>query len=245
MTKSAAERRTAEGPAVAVARLEGGYGESPVLRGVSLEVGRGEIFAILGKNGMGKTTLLKTAMGLLPARTGRVEFLGEDVTGWPAYRITRLGVSYVPQEKSIFQDLSVEENLRLALRDRSSFAERLETVAAAFPILQSRHRQRAGTLSGGEQKMLLIGRALLTQPRLILVDEISEGLQPAMVTRLQEVLAHERRAHGLTVVLVEQNVGFALELADRYAVLKVGTVVESGRTADVGARGRVEQHLVL
>lgn len=245
MTKSAAERRTAEGPAVAVARLEGGYGESPVLRGVSLEVGRGEIFAILGKNGMGKTTLLKTAMGLLPARTGRVEFLGEDVTGWPAYRITRLGVSYVPQEKSIFQDLSVEENLRLAVRDRSSFAERLERVAAAFPILKSRHRQRAGTLSGGEQKMLLIGRALLTQPRLILIDEISEGLQPAMVTRLQEVLAHERRAHGLTVVLVEQNVGFALGLADRYAVLKIGTVVESGRTADAGARGRVEQHLVL
>jgi urea transport system ATP-binding protein len=245
MTTPAAERRTSERPAVAIARLEGGYGESPVLRGVSLEVGRGEIFAILGKNGMGKTTLLKTAMGLLPARTGQVEFLGKDVTGWPAYRITRLGVSYVPQEKSIFQDLSVEENLRLAVRDRSSFAERVERVAAAFPILKSRHRQRAGTLSGGEQKMLLIGRALLTQPRLILIDEISEGLQPAMVTRLQEVLAHERRAHGRTVVLVEQNVGFALGLADRYAVLKIGTVVESGRTADAGVRGRVEQHLVM
>lgn len=234
-----------ERPAVAIAGLEGGYGESPVLHDVSLDVHAGEIFAILGKNGMGKTTLLKTVMGLLPARTGRVKFLGEDVTGWPAYRITRLGVSYVPQEKSIFQDLSVEENLRLALRDMSSFAERLEQVAQWFPILKSRHRQRAGTLSGGEQKMLLVGRALLTRPRLILVDEISEGLQPAMVTRLQEVLAHERRAHGVTVVLVEQNVGFALALADRYAVLKTGTVVESGRAGTAGARERVEQHLVL
>jgi branched-chain amino acid transport system ATP-binding protein len=234
-----------ERPAVAVAGLEGGYGESPVLHDVSLDVDAGEIFAILGKNGMGKTTLLKTVMGLLPARTGRVQFLGEDVSGWPPYRITRLGVSYVPQDKSIFQDLSVEENLRLALRDLSRFAERLELIAEWFPILKSRQRQRAGTLSGGEQKMLLIGRALLTRPRLILVDEISEGLQPAMVTRLSEVLAHERRAHGVTVVLVEQNVGFALALADRYAVLKMGTVVETGRAGSAGARERVEQHLVL
>ena len=240
MTAPASERA-----AVAIAGLEGGYGESPVLHDVSLEVREGEIFAILGKNGMGKTTLLKTVMGLLPARTGRVEFLGEDVSGWPAYRITRLGVSYVPQEKSIFQDLSVEENLRLSLRDVSRFPERLEVVAEWFPILKSRHRQRAGTLSGGEQKMLLIGRALLTRPRLILVDEISEGLQPAMVTRLQEVLAQERRAHGVTIVLVEQNVGFALALADRYAVLKMGAVVESGRAGSAGARERVEQHLVL
>ena len=231
--------------ALSVADLQGGYGESSVLHGISLEVQRGEIFAILGKNGMGKTTLLKTIMGLLPARRGRVALLGEDVSGWPAYRITRLGVSYVPQEKSIFQDLSVEENLRLALRELSTYGERLDTVAQSFPILKSRPRQRAGTLSGGEQKMLLIGRALLTRPRLVLVDEISEGLQPAMITRLQEVLTGERRAHGVTVVLVEQNVRFALAVADRYAVLKVGTVVESGRTADAGAQERVERHLTL
>lgn len=239
MIASASEPR-----ALAVEGLEGGYGESPVLRGVSLDVRQGEIFAILGKNGMGKTTLLKTMMGLLPARNGRVEVFGEDVSRWPPYRITRLGISYVPQEKSIFQDLSVEENLRLALRELSEFAERLDTVAQWFPILKVRQRQRAGTLSGGEQKMLLIGRALLTRPRLVLFDEISEGLQPAMVTRLQEILAEERRARGLTIVLVEQNVGFALALADRYAVLKVGTVVET-RTADAGARESVERHLVL
>lgn len=230
---------------IALEALEGGYGETRVLHEVSLDVPQGQIFAILGKNGMGKTTLLKTVMGLLPARGGRVRVLGEEVTGWLPYRITRLGVSYVPQEKSIFQDLTVEENLRLALRERDGFEARLEAVARWFPVLASRRGQRAGTLSGGEQKMLLIGRALLTRPRLLLVDEITEGLQPAMITRLTEVLAEERRAHGLTVVLVEQNVAFALSLADRYAVLKVGTVVESGRAADPGARETVERHLVI
>jgi branched-chain amino acid transport system ATP-binding protein len=234
-----------ERPALAVEGLEGGYGESPVLHGVSLDVHPAEIFAILGKNGMGKTTLLKTIMGLLPAGGGRVELLGSDVSGWPPYRITRLGVSYVPQEKSIFQDLSVEENLRLALREPADFKARLEPVARWFPVLEARRRQRAGTLSGGEQKMLLIGRALLTRPRLLLVDEISEGLQPAMITRLQDVLAYERRCNGTTIVLVEQNVGFALALAHRYAVLKVGTLVETGRAADAGARENVERHLVI
>ena len=228
-----------------VESLEGGYGESAVLHGVTLDVRPAEIFAILGKNGMGKTTLLKTLIGLLPARAGRVALLGNDVSRWPPYRITRLGVSYVPQEKSIFQDLSVEENLRLALRDVSEFPERVDRVARWFPILLQRQRQRAGTLSGGEQKMLLIGRALLTRPRLMLIDEISEGLQPAMITRLQEVLAEERRTHGVTIVLVEQNVGFALALADRYAVLKVGTIVETGSAVDRGARERVERHLSL
>ena len=237
--------QTLERPALAVEGLEGGYAGSVVLHGVTLDVRPAEIFAILGKNGMGKTTLLKTMMGLLPARRGRVEVLGAEVSRWAPYRITRLGVSYVPQEKSIFQDLSVEENLRLALRELSDFAERLDAVARWFPILKSRGRQRAGTLSGGEQKMLLIGRALLTRPRVVLVDEISEGLQPAMVTRLREVLMEERRATGLAIVLVEQNVDFALALADRYAVLKVGTVVETGRTADAGARERIERHLVL
>jgi ABC-type branched-subunit amino acid transport system ATPase component len=231
--------------ALAVETLEGGYGGTPVLRGVTFDVREGEIFAVLGKNGMGKTTLLKTLIGLLPPRAGRVSVLGADVARWPPYRITRLGVSYVPQEKSIFQDLSVEENLRLALRDRSQFAGRLEAAARWFPILRERPRQRAGTLSGGEQKMLLIGRALLTRPRLVLIDEISEGLQPAMIARLQEVLESERRAHGVTVVLVEQNVTFALAVADRYAVLKVGEIVETGRADEAGARERVERHLVL
>jgi ABC-type branched-subunit amino acid transport system ATPase component len=237
--------RAGDGRGLAVEGLEGGYGESPVLRGVTFQIGPGEVFAVLGKNGMGKTTLLKTIMGLLPARHGHVEVLGEDVTRWPPYRITRLGVSYVPQEKSMFQDLSVEENLRLALRDPSEFHDRLEAVGQWFPFLMARRRQRAGTLSGGEQKMLLIARALLTRPRLVLIDEITEGLQPAVVTRLQEILAQERRARGTSIVLVEQNVAFALVLADQYAVLKLGAIVENGRSSDVGARESIERHLVI
>jgi ABC-type branched-subunit amino acid transport system ATPase component len=231
--------------ALATRQLEGGYGQSPVLHGISLEVRPAEIFAILGKNGMGKTTLLKTVMGLLPARRGQVEILGQDVTGWPPYRITRMGVSYVPQDKSIFQDLSVEENLRLALRPPSDYEARLETITRWFPFLAERQGQRAGTLSGGEQKMLLIGRALLTRPRVVLVDEISEGLQPAVITRLQGILAEQCRSQGIAIVLVEQNVGFALAIADRYAVLKVGAVVETGRAGDEGARECIERHLVI
>lgn len=232
-------------PALRVRGLRGGYGESDVLRGISLSVEPGTIYAILGKNGMGKTTLLKTVMGFLPPRSGRVEVLGHDVTGWPTYRLVRRGVSYVPQEKSIFQDLSVGDNLRLALPSSSDFHARLGEVAERFPVLMERLRQRAGTLSGGEQKMLLIARALLARPRLLLIDEISEGLQPLMVARVREILAEERRQTGLTVVLVEQNVGFALGLADHYAVLKLGTIVETGRVSDAGAREAVEQHLAI
>ena len=231
--------------ALAVGSLEGGYGGSPVLHGVTFHIGPGEIFGVLGKNGMGKTTLLKTIMGLLPPRRGQVELLGENVTGWPPYQITRLGVSYIPQEKSIFQDLSVDENLRLALREPWSFDERLIAVAGWFPFLTARRQQRAGTLSGGEQKMLLMARALLTRPRLVLVDEITEGLQPAVITRLQDILAEERRARATTIVLVEQNVSFALALADRYAVLKVGTIVESGNSSDPEARKTIERHLAI
>jgi ABC-type branched-subunit amino acid transport system ATPase component len=230
---------------LAVGSLEGGYGSSPVLQGVNFHIEPGEIFGILGKNGMGKTTLLKTIMGLLPVRCGQVEMLGENVTGWPAYRITRLGVGYVPQEKSIFQDLSVDENLRLALRESSSFEERLVAVAGWFPFLGERRQQRAGTLSGGEQKMLLIARALLTRPRLVLIDEITEGLQPAVIARFQEILAEEQRARGTSILLVEQNVAFALALADRYAVLKLGTIVETGYSSDAGARETIERHLVI
>lgn len=245
LATSTAAGPTTGWPAVGVEAIRAGYGESYVLHGVTLEIQAAEIFAILGKNGMGKTTLLKTMMGFLAARGGRVELLGADVTGWPPYRITRHGVSYVPQEKAIFQDLSVEENLRLAMAGRSDFGDRLEAAARWFPFMKERLRQRAGTLSGGEQKMLLIARALMTKPRLLLVDEISEGLQPAVIARLQEILAEERRRANLTIVLVEQNVGFALTLADRYAVLKLGTIVETGHAADAEARENVERHLIL
>jgi branched-chain amino acid transport system ATP-binding protein len=233
------------GPALRLRGLRSGYGESDVLRGVSLSVNPGMIYTILGKNGMGKTTLLKTAMGFLPPRSGRVELLGHDVTGWQTYQMVRHGVSYVPQEKSIFQDLSVEDNLRLALPNLSDFRARFDAFSENFPVLRERLRQRAGTLSGGEQRMLLIARALLARPRLLLIDEIREGLQPLILARLREILAEERERTGLTIVLVEQNIDFALELADHYAVLKLGTIVEVGRVSEAGTREMVEQHLVI
>lgn len=244
---AAASGGAAEGhrPAIGVEALRAGYGDSYVLHGVDLAVRPREIFAILGKNGMGKTTLLRTIMGFVPVRSGRVELLGSDVNGWRPYRITRHGVGYIPQEKAIFQDLSVEENLRLALPRPRDFPERLEAAGQWFPFVRERLRQRAGTLSGGEQKMLLIARAMMARPRLLLVDEISEGLQPAVITKLQEILAGERQREGLTIVLVEQNLNFALALADRYAVLKLGVIEETGSTGDAAVREQVERHLVI
>lgn len=232
-------------PAIAVEALRAGYGNSYVLHGVTLAVRQAEIFSILGKNGMGKTTLLRTIMGFIPARSGRIELLGCDVNGWRPHRITRHGVSYIPQEQAIFQDLSVEENLRLALASPGDFRDRLDAASQWFPFLTERLRQRAGTLSGGEQKMLLIARALMARPRLLVVDEISEGLQPAVIAKLQEILAGERQREGMTIVLVEQNVTFALALADRYAVLKLGVIEETGSTGDASVREHVERHLVI
>lgn len=233
---------TGQQVAVRVESLHAGYGESYVLHNVTFRVRPGEIFAILGKNGMGKSTLLKAMMGFLSRREGHIELLGFDVTRWLPYQITRHGVGYVPQERAIFQDLLVEENLRLAVVGRPRWKERLDVVARWFPAVALRRRQRAGTLSGGEQKMLLMARALLAEPRLLLVDEISEGLQPAIIDRLREILAEERQRADLTIILVEQNVRFALGLADRYAVLKSGRIVDSGE-ASPEARTRVERHL--
>lgn len=220
-----------------------GYGEAVVLRGVSLTVGAGSVLAVLGKNGMGKTTLLKTVMGFLPAREGRIRVLGEDVTGIRPYRLSGRAVSYSPQDQAIFGELTVEENLRLGLRQRRLFAARLERVAAFFPVLAQRRSQRAGTLSGGEQKMLIIARALMANPALMLVDEITEGLQPSVIARLATVLRAQRDA-GTAVLLIEQNIGFALAVADRYAVLARGEIVDQGDAA-AGAELSIADHLAV
>ena len=232
-------------PALEVSGLVSGYGEAMVLRGVSLAVPAGEVVALLGKNGMGKSTLLKTVMGLLPAAGGRVRVLGEDTTGLPAYRLAARAVAYSPQDQAIFQDLTVDENLRLGLASDRDYRRGLDRVAAFFPFLGQRRRQRAGTLSGGEQKMLLMARALLSRPRLMLVDEITEGLQPSIVLRLAEVLRAEMRALDLSILLVEQNVRFALAVADRYAVLTRGEVVDEGATGEPGIESRILEHLAV
>lgn len=228
---------------LATEALTSGYGAAPVLRDVTLSVRRGEILAVLGKNGMGKSTLLKTLMGFVRPMSGAVRLDGADATGRAPHRMARAGVAHAPQEFTLFQDLTVAENLRLGVATDALYRERLPDVAAAFPRMTERLRQRAGTLSGGEQKMLLMSRALIARPRLLLVDEISEGLQPTMVDRMAEALTAARRDLGVAVLLVEQHLSFALAVADRFAVLKLGEIVEEGAAGDPGAAAALADHL--
>jgi urea transport system ATP-binding protein len=226
-----------------IAGLNSGYGEAVVLRDVSLSIRPGEIFALLGKNGMGKSTLLKTVLGFLPAIRGKITLFGEDVTSLPTHLIARKAIAYTPQEQTLFQDLTVEDNLRLGLRDDRGFTEGLARVSEYFPIVGKRLSQKAGTLSGGEQKMLIVSRALLGSPRLMLIDEISEGLQPSMIQRLTEILLAERKRTGTAIFVVEQNVPFAFSIADRYAVLKIGEIADDGVAGDELAAVRVQDQL--
>jgi branched-chain amino acid transport system ATP-binding protein len=220
-----------------IAELSSGYGEAMVLRNVSLSIRPGEIFALLGKNGMGKSTLLKTVLGFLPAKRGRIKLFGEDVTALPTHLIARKAIAYTPQEQTLFQDLTVEDNLRLGLRDDRGFAEGLARVREYFPIVGKRLSQKAGTLSGGEQKMLIVSRALLGSPRFMMIDEISEGMQ------LTEILLAERKRTGTAIFIVEQNVPFAFSMADRYAVLKIGEIADDGVAGDELAVARVQDQL--
>jgi len=234
----------ANAAALELEQLSSGYGETVVLNGVSLAVGQGEIVALLGKNGMGKTTLLRTVLGFLPPRAGSVRLFGRDTTGAPPDVLARGGVAYAPQEKAIFQDLSVRDNLRLATLDDRVFRDALPRVFEMFPVFEERLAQKAGTLSGGEQKMLMVARALMVRPRLMLIDEISEGLQPSVIEKIVRVLRHERAAAGTAMLLIEQNVAFALAIADRWAVLKRGEIDDQGSVGpDVAAR--IADHLAI
>jgi branched-chain amino acid transport system ATP-binding protein len=225
-----------------VQNLTSGYGGSTVIRDVSFTLGRGEIMALVGKNGMGKTSLLKTILGFLPAEAGRVHFEGREVTRMPPHLKRRRSLAYAPQEQALFQDLSVRENLRLGLLSDGDFEARLDEVAASFPILGKRLAQRAGTLSGGEQKMLIVARGLMAEPLLFLLDEVTEGLQPSVVDRMAEVLSERRRKYGTSLLIVEQHLPFVLGLADSYTVLKRGEIVASGL---VDATTDIEAHMQL
>lgn len=220
-----------------------GYRASVVLRGTSMTLAAGEAVAVLGKNGMGKSTLLKTIMGYLPKKAGSVQLLGREVTRLSPHRVARLGVAYAAQEHAIFTELSIRDNLRLGLEKDALFDERFTSVEGMFPVFKSRLKQYAGTLSGGEQKMLLVARSLMKRPSIVLLDEITEGLQPSVIDRIAEALLQERRERGTTLLLIEQNVPFALKVADRYLVLKQGEFVDEGSTAQAGAMAAIFEHL--
>ncbi|VCE82956.1 branched-chain amino acid ABC transporter ATP-binding protein [Burkholderia pseudomallei] len=220
-----------------------GYKASVVLRKLSMTVASGDAVALLGKNGMGKTTLLKTITGYLPKKSGAIHLNGQDITRLPPHRIARAGIAYAAQEHALFPDLTIRDNLRLGLEKVSVFDERFAEIEPIFPVFKSRLKQHAGTLSGGEQKMLLVARALMMRPSIILLDEITEGLQPSVIDRLAEALLWERRRHGTTLLLIEQHVPFALKVADRYAVLKQGEIIDNGDAKSPVAADSVFEHL--
>ncbi len=204
--------------------LRAGYGSAVIVDGVSLEVPEHGALAVVGRNGMGKSTLLRAITGYLRPMGGAVRMGERTTTGLATYRLARMGVAYTPQEQSLFGELTVEENLSIGTSSRCPRDVRAE-ILSAFPVLEQRLRQRAGTLSGGEQKMLTLAKALAMQPRLLLLDEISDGLGPAVVTAVGNVLAGLRERFGCTLLMVEQNLDLSLRVADRIAVLKLGRVV--------------------
>ncbi len=221
------------GPILEVREIHTAYGLSRVLFGVSLDVRAGECVCLLGRNGVGKTTTIRSIMGLQPPNAGRVTWKGVDITGWPSYRIARAGLGFVPEDRRIFADLTVWENLDVASRGARTAAGggwSIERVFDLFPKLRELTNRNGGFLSGGEQQMLTIARTLMGNPELLLLDEPSEGLAPLVVDHLREQIARLKH-QGLTILLAEQNVEFSLALADRVYVLEKGAIRFSGPAA--------------
>jgi branched-chain amino acid transport system ATP-binding protein len=214
------------------------YGDVPVLQDVSLTLAPGEIVGLLGRNGAGKTTTLRAIMGLVRPRAGGVRLDGVELTRLRPHEIPKRGIAYVPQGRRLFPFLTVEENLRMGLLVRGGGAETLESVLGLFPVLRERLRQRAGTLSGGEQQMLATARALCARPRLLLLDEPTEGLMPALVQRLLETI-RELKARGVGVLLVEQRIEAALRVVDRVVLLETGRVRHVATPAELASNPEV------
>jgi branched-chain amino acid transport system ATP-binding protein len=218
-----------------------GYGDSTVLRGVDFSVGGGQVVALLGPNGAGKTTLLRTATGFVKARTGRIEFDGDDITGEPPHKFVRRGICHLPEGRGIFPSLSVYDNLVIQAR-ASNLKVSVAEVAELFPALKSRMRQTAGSLSGGEQQMLSLSRAYISNPKVVVVDEPSLGLAPRIIDTIYEVLG-QLVQRGLSLVVVEQYVQRALALADTVYILSRGEVIHTGKAADIGPDEIYERYL--
>jgi branched-chain amino acid transport system ATP-binding protein len=226
-----------------VRRINTFYEQSHILFDLSLEVGEGEVVCLLGRNGAGKTTTLRSIMGLTPPRSGSITFRGRELVGLPPYRIAHLGLGYVPEDRRIFPNLTVWENLDVARKSKADGAEQgwtIPRVFALFPQLQALARQRGGHLSGGEQQMLTIARTLMGNPAVLLLDEPSEGLAPVVVHALKAQLQQLKRL-GLTIILAEQNVRFVSELGDRVYILEKGMICHESAMAEFLANAQVRQ----
>jgi len=220
---------------LSLAAVSAGYGSFQALFGVSLEVPQGEAVGVIGPNGAGKTTLMRVISGLLPLRDGSMTLEGRPVGGLPAHRMVEQGIAHVPENRRLFPRLSVEDNLRIGAfipQARQRFAKQLDWVYNLFPRLKDRREQLAGTLSGGEQQMCAIGRALMSKPKILLMDEPSAGLAPLVVAQVFE-LVQRIRSEGLTVLIVEQNVQQVLEVVDRAYLLEVGAIKLAGTAAEL------------
>ncbi len=226
-----------------VKNLEVYYGVICALKGISFEVNEGEIVSLIGANGAGKTTMMQSVVGLIPKRSGSVIFDGKDITKMPCHNIVQLGMTQVPEGRRIFQELSVYENLMMGaytVRNQQQFKEDLEYVFDLFPRLSERRNQIAGTLSGGEQQMLAMSRALMIRPKLLMLDEPSMGLAPILVDQIFEIIKHLHE-QGTTILLVEQNASKALEIADRAYVLETGTITACGTGAELASSDEVRK----
>jgi len=218
---------------LSLASISAGYGSFQALFSVSLDIARGEAVGVIGPNGAGKTTLMRVISGMLPLREGSMTFEGKAIGGLPAHHIIERGIAHVPENRRLFPKLSVEENLRVGAfipEARARFAEQLDYVYSLFPRLKDRRAQAAGTMSGGEQQMCAIGRALMSKPKVLLMDEPSAGLAPLVVQQVFELVGRIR-AEGLTVLIVEQNVQQVLDVVDRAYLLEVGAIKLSGTAA--------------
>jgi branched-chain amino acid transport system ATP-binding protein len=223
--------------------VDAGYGAFQALFGISMQVNAGEAVAVIGANGAGKTTLMRVISGMLPASAGAMTMEGTDLRATAPHKVVELGIAHVPESRRLFPRLSVEDNMRLGAfipSARPHFAERLDYVYGLFPRLKERRSQLAGTMSGGEQQMCAIGRALMSKPKLVLLDEPSMGLAPVIVQQVFE-LVRRIRAEGYTVLIVEQNVSQVLKVADRAYLLEVGRMVQSGSSAELAASDEIRK----
>ena len=230
-------------PVLDLSEVETCYGLSQVLFGVSLAIGQGEVVTLMGRNGMGKTTTVRSIMGLTPARAGRIRFEGAEIRALPAYRIAQLGIGLVPEGRQIFPNLTVRENLVATAVARAGGDWSLAGVYELFPRLAERENSMGNQLSGGEQQMLALGRALMTNPRLLILDEATEGLAPLIRQEIWRSLAR-LKATGLSILVIDKNIGALMRIADRHFLIERGRIVWNGRSAELAAAPDV-QHRYL